>query len=215
MRFCRSRHRVLILFTILVSPLANAGETPDEVLQNVKRKYDSIKDAELRFSQRVKFAVAKLEQSVSGTLFLKKENKYRVELDDQTIVTDGVTVWSYSAADKQVLVDNFRKDERMLSPEKILTGTPSDFHSTILGREVVKGKPTVRLKLVPNDDQSFVQVLRLWVDETTWFISKVEVVDAGGKETTYIVSNVNVNIGLEDSRFTYTIPEGVEVVDLR
>jgi outer membrane lipoprotein-sorting protein len=46
-------------------------------------------------------------------------------------------------------------------------------------------------------------------------IRQVEIVDVSEKRTTYAVQQVRTNIGLQDSRFVYEIPEGVDVVDLR
>ncbi len=206
----------LLVLTLFVSFVPTRGEeTAREVLEMVKMKYDSIDDAQLRFSQRTRFEMTKIEQSTAGTLFLKKGNKYRVEFNEQTIVTNGQTVWSYSVSTNQVLIDNFKLDGRSISPEKILTGAPEDFYSTLVGKEKLGNSETVRLKLIPKDDQSFIQSLKLWVDESNWLIKKAEISDVSGKQTEYYVKDVEVNIGLQDSHFTYQIPEGVEVVDLR
>ena len=124
-------------------------------------------------------------------------------------------MWSYSIPNNQVLIDQFKMDERSLSPEKILVSTPTDFSATLVGKEKVGKIETVVLKLVPKNDQSFVKSMKLWIDDRDWFIKKVELSDVSGKETSYVVNAVRFNIGLEDSRFTYQIPDGVEVVDLR
>ena len=203
----------LILF-VSFSP-TRGEETAREVLERVKMKYESIDDAQLRFSRRTRFEMTNIEQDVTGTLFLKKGNKYRVEFDEQTIVTNGQTVWSYSVSTNQVLIDNFKLDGRSISPEKILAGAPADFYSTLVGKEKLGKSETIRLKLIPKDDQSFIRSLKLWVDESNWLIKKAEISDVSGKQTEYFVKDVEVNIGLQDSHFTYQIPEGVEVVDLR
>lgn len=194
---------------------APAGDTPEEVLGNVRKKYDSIRDAELTFSQRTRFAVAKVEHQARGTLSLKKENRYRIETDDQIIVTDGVTVWSYSVPNKQVLIDAFKQNERSLSPERILSGAPGEYSAALLGRETMGKAETVILKLIPRGEHSLVSSLRLWIDTETWLIRKAEVTDVNGKETTYVVIDMRINTGIPDARFTLKIPEGVEVVDLR
>jgi len=191
------------------------AQNAQDVLENVRKKYDSIKDLELTFSQRVTFEMARIEQNTDGTLFLKKENKYRIELDEQTIVTNGKTVWSYSVQNHQVLIDNFKPDDQALTPERILTGAPGDFYATVVGKEKLGRIDATVLKLVPKNDQSALKSLRLWVDTKEWFIKKAEVQDAGGKETTYLVNDLKVNTGVQDARFTYQIPDGAEVVDLR
>jgi chaperone LolA len=210
-----SRARVALVILLGASSIAARPEDAKEVLEKVRTAYASIKDAELHFSQRTKFSLSKLEQRGSGILYLKKDNKYRLETGDQTIVTDGNTVWRYSVSTNQVLVDNFKPSEGSLTPERILGGAPDDFTPALIGKERIGGNETMVLKLVPKNGEGLVVSLRLWVDTADWIVRKAEVTDANGKETTYTVSSIRTNIGLADSRFTLRIPEGAEVVDLR
>lgn len=191
-----------------------AGDTPQEVLDRVRKHYESIRDAEIHFTQNVKFAVAKVEQQTSGIVYLKKDNHYRVEVGDHTIVTDGKTVWSFSLPNNQVLIDNYKVDDRALTPERVLFGAPSDFTPSLLGSEKLGKYKTTVLKLIPRSDRLLVKTLKVWVDETD-MIRKVEMIDLNGKETVYMVNDARFNTGLQDSRFVFQIPEGAEVVDLR
>ena len=209
--------RTVVMVLVLVGfskPLV-AGETAQELLDKVRQKYDSVTDAQLKFSQRVVFGASRIEQKTSGTLFLKKKNKYRMELGSQTIVTDGKTVWSFSVPNNQVLIDDFKLDERSITPERLLTGSSGDFYATLIGNEKLGKVDVVVLKLVPKDDESIIKSMKFWVDESTWFIKKIELVDVNGKETEYVVDDLQVNVGLQDSRFVFKISEGVQVVDLR
>ena len=210
--------KILVPVVVLVLvgwALPASGETAQEVLEKVKKRYDAITDAQLKFSQKTSFELSKVEQDVTGTLLLKKTNKYRVETGDQTIVTDGVTVWSYSAAEKQVLIDHFKMDENTISPEKILSGTPEEYASTLLGTEKMGASEVCALRLVPRNEGSLVKTMKLWIDTSTWLIKKAEIVDVNGKQTDYLVTEVKINTGLQDSRFVYQVPAGTEVVDLR
>lgn len=194
---------------------ARASDDPQEILEKVRKKFETVKDAELKFTQRTRFALSKLEQAAAGTLIMKKERKYRIEMDGQTIVTDGTTVWSYSAANKQVLIDTFKEDERSVSPERILSGARGDYIPTVLGRERLGKAETVVLKLVPRGEQSLVSSLRLWIDTGDWLIRKAEMIDVNGKETTYTVGEYRLNTGVPDARFLFQIPAGIETIDLR
>jgi outer membrane lipoprotein carrier protein len=138
-----------------------------------------------------------------------------VELEQQTIVTDGTTVWSYSPSQQQVLVDHFEQDERALSPDRILSGDAADLAPALLGREKLGALQTAVVKLTPRDEQSLLKHLKLWISEADWLVRKAELVDINGKETIYTVVDINVNAGIPDSRFTFSPPAGVEVVDLR
>ncbi|MBI5471089.1 MAG: outer membrane lipoprotein carrier protein LolA [Ignavibacteriae bacterium] len=191
------------------------AQPAQDILEKMKQKYDTIKDAELKFTQRTKFEMSGNEQSVSGTLLIKKGNKYRVELENSTVVTDGVTVWSYSVPNKQVVIDKFKLEEKALTPLRIITAAPKDYYATVLKAEKIGKTETQLLKLVPKDSESMIRTMKIWIDESTWLMKKVEIVDVNGNETVYTVLSVNVNPGLADSRFAYQIPKGVEAVDLR
>lgn len=206
---------ILVLTTVIATPGLRADETAAEILERVRERYEKIEDAEILFSQEIIFSKTSLEQKSSGRLLLKKENMYRLELNDQTVVTDGSTVWSYSRATEQVLIDSFKVDDRFLTPEKVLTGGPDDFSATLLEREKSGKTGLVVLKLAPRSDDSFITSLKLWVDEDSWLIRQVEVLEFSGKKTTYIISDLNTNIGLPADTFSFIPPEGAEVVDLR
>jgi outer membrane lipoprotein carrier protein len=211
------KNRGLLIACLMLAPVAliRAEDTAQDVLDRMHKRYDQISDAEVRFVQKAKFALAKIEQEVSGTLQFKKANKYRVEFEGQLVVTNGETVWSYSAQNNQVLIDKFKLDERSLSPERILTAAPDDFSATLLGREKTAHGDEISLKLTPRDPANLLKSMKLWVNDSDWLIRKAEVVDQHGKVTTYQVNSFKTNIGIPDSRFIYQVPVGVEVVDLR
>jgi outer membrane lipoprotein carrier protein len=210
-----SRALLISLLALLLAPASALTEDAQDVLTRVRKKYDAVTDATLRFSQEVRFPLAGINQRLEGKLLLKKTNKYRVELDGQTIVTDGQTVWSYAVATNQVLIDKFKLNERMLSPERLLTTAPDEYASSIVGKEKVASTETIVLLLTPRSESSSVKSLKLWVDEGTSLVKQVLLVDVNSRETQYTVREIDINKGLEDSRFVFDIPEGVEVVDLR
>ncbi len=198
---------------VSAGPLA-WSQSAQDVLEKAKKKYESLADVELKFTQTVKFPVSRVEQRVNGSLQMRKGNHYRVETDDMTVVTDGQTVWSYSRNTNQVLIDRFVMDDQTFSPERILTAAPEDFSAVILGKEKVGGQQTLVLKLLPTTE-GYVKSLKLWIGESDYLTRKAEIVDANDKETTYVVSDVRVDSGIPESRFTMKVPEGAEVVDLR
>ena len=203
------------LVSLLIVFASNSfAEDAQGILQKVKQKYDSIKDAELKFLQRTTSVLSPSKQSISGTLFIKKENKFRVELEGQTIVTDGDTIWSYNPANRQVIIDRFKKNARVLTPERVLAASPTDYSASLLGTEQIGKLRTNVLQLMPRDENSLVTTMKLWVDDK-WLIRKVVIIDVNGRALSYFVNEIKLNLNIPDSRFTYQIPRGAETVDLR
>jgi len=202
---------ILILFT---QPLL-AGDNPESILSNLQRKYDKIRDASVIFTQNVRFGVTKTEQTFKGTLFMKKGNKYRIEIEDQTIVTDGQSVWSYAAGTNQVLIDKYREDPKSFSPDKILVNVPRQYSSTIIGTEKLGKIETTILKLIPKDQNANLKWLKVWVDEDEWIMKKIQVMDVSDNLTTYGVESLKTNMDLNDTLFQFSPPAGAEVIDSR
>lgn len=203
------------LLLIVFSTNLSGAESAGEIIEKIQKKYDDLIDATLNFTQRVKFNLLKAEYTSSGTLYMKKVNHYRIEMEDRTFVTDGKTVWSYSPANKQVLIDTYKDDPRSFSPEKFLLSVPKDYYSAILSREKVQGQNVVVLKLTPKDEKASMKSLKLWVHEGEWLLRKAEIIDISNNVTVYTVLSIRLNTALSDSTFSFVAPPGVEVVDLR
>lgn len=206
---------VLLIWCVTAAFARQQDLTVNEITGKLQQKYETIQDATARFTQHVKFGFSQIEQDFVGTLTMKKPNKYRVESEQQTFVTDGTTVWAYSPANKQVLIDRYKENQNTLSPDQFLLHLPANYYATLLGTEKSGDVRHVTLKLVPKDDQSFVKSMKVTIDEGSWIVRKVEIVDVNDTETTYTVQDVKVNTHVRDSLFTFTPPRGTEVVDLR
>ena len=126
---------ITILFAVVT--VTFAGDDPTTIVSRMQKRYDKIEDATIVFQQHIVFGVMNNEQEFSGTLVLKKGNQYRIELEDQTIVTDGKSVWSYSKSNNQVLIDKFHDDPKSLSPDRLLVKVPDEYQTTILGKETI------------------------------------------------------------------------------
>jgi outer membrane lipoprotein carrier protein len=189
--------------------------TVKEITDHLQKKYESVQDATARFTQHVKFGFSKIEQSFSGTLRMKKPNHYRIETEYQTLVTDGATVWSFSPVNKQVLIDRYKETGDSFTPEQFLLNLPSNYYATLVQPEAGADKSLITLKLVPKDDQSFIKSMKVWVDEGSWGVKKVEMIDVNDTEKVYTVLDLKLNTNLKDATFAFTAPPGTEVVDLR
>ncbi len=212
------RFAVLIsAFVLLLPALAKARGAPDarEVLSHARDKYESIQDASASFTQQVRFGVMKSEQSFSGRFFMRKGNHYRIEGEEQTIVTDGSTVWTYSSVNKQVLIDRYKDDNNVIEPQRLLVNAEREYEVTLIAGDNAAEEHISQLKLIPNSDTSRFKWVKLWIDRNDWLLKKAQLQDLADNITTYTISNIRLNKGLPDSLFRFDPPRGTEVIDLR
>jgi outer membrane lipoprotein carrier protein len=185
------------------------------ITDQIQHRYEMVDDAVAQFEQQVKFGYSKMEQAFNGTLYMKKPNRYRIESEHQTIVTDGISVWAYSPANNQVIIDHYKENQNSLTPNKFMLNLPSNYYATLLGTEKGKNGEQAILKLVPKDDRSFVKNVKIWVDENNWMVKKILILDVNETTTTYTIHDIKLNGNLKERMFSFTPPAGVETVDLR
>ena len=213
---------VLIVLTLMHAPVTRlysgqkAKLSAAEVLEKVQEAYSNVEDASAGFTQTVSLKYAKIEQTYTGTVMMKKGNRYRIESQEQTLVTDGATVWAYSPVNKQVLIDLYKENPNTFSPEQFLVGLPKNFRAALVDDNGADVHAAYTLKLSPKSGASkFVKSLKVWIDDTDWSIRGVEYIDMNETRTFYSLKDVRFNTGIPDERFTFAVPDHVEVVDLR
>jgi chaperone LolA len=202
--------KLISIFLIgLFISISSYGYTQDaqEIIKTVQSNYKGIKDAKASFSHSGK------KNSESGTIYIQKENKYRIETKGQVLVTDGVTSWSYSLKKKQVIVDNYKDDGNTFSPNKFLFNYPENFYSDLEGSETISDLDCYVLKLRPRSKGN-VKSATIWVDKNENLIRKITIVSKEGTDT-YNLKKISLDSGVSSSKFTFTPPSDVEVIDLR
>jgi outer membrane lipoprotein carrier protein len=185
------------------------------IVQNVQRTYQGIDNAVITYEQVIEFPLTRAQQTFQGIVYMKRPGYYRIESEQQTVVTDGSTIWSYNPFTDQVIIDLYKEDEQIFTPDRFLLNIPDDFYVTVGERETVAGTPLILLRLVPKDDHQYVRSMRLWVDDTKWIVRVAEIIDLNDNKTTYHVRDIQMNTGLDMSLFTYQPPENIEIIDLR
>lgn len=192
--------------------------TPAELAQALQHKVDAIKDFSADFVQSYQGGVLHKRLTERGHLLVKKPGKMRWDYsapDEKLFVSDGVKIYSYIPADKQVIVSTVPRDDQASTPTLFLAGKGNlgrDFTASM--GQVPAGMPegTLALKLVPKLLQPDYDWLVLAFDSSTLQIHGLVTADAQGGTSSLSFTNLKENIGIPDKEFTFKIPRGVDVV---
>ncbi|MBZ0272840.1 outer membrane lipoprotein chaperone LolA [bacterium] len=206
------------VFAALVAALplvfaAPAGaQTIDEIAEKVRSAYASMKDFRADFIQET--TSARGTQGASGTIKIKLPARMRWDYAEPTnkqLLTDGLTSWMYLPDEKQVYVQPLSGSANAKIPLEMLTGRV-DFREEYNARLAGDADGVVTVELLPKTETAGFDRATLWIDKSTWRISKFTITDPYGAKTTVILKNAAVNPGLADSEFTWTDKPGVEIV---
>ena len=62
-----------------------------------------------------------------GSIYIEKSNKYRIDLGQRIIASDGKTVWNYDLKNQKVIITNFENDEGQISIPNILMNLKNNY----------------------------------------------------------------------------------------
>jgi chaperone LolA len=206
---------VSILFVFFLSTIATTQEKAEDIVDKIRQTYEKLESLKGDFEQEFTWALAGETQTLIGTLYLKKGDRYRVETPNQMIITDGKTVWTYSLDKNQVFVDNLEKSKDNPLPRDLIIKYTHDFKPKLLRSEKLGATDCYVLALAPRDENSFIRSVTTWIDKATWLAARIEQVDINDNKTAYVLKNPQRNVPLADGLFTLNIPAEAEVVDMR
>lgn len=214
----RRRHRFCALFAAtLFAPghLLFAQEDAGKILARVRSTYDNLQSLTADFEKDYTWALAGETQTLAGKLYLKKGDRYRIETEVQTIVTDGKTVWTYSPEKSQVFVDRLEKSEENPLPRDLLVKYTNEFKASYLRSETLNGRECHVVQLEARNEEAFARSVTVWVDKKSSVAVQIAQRDLNDNVTTYRLKNFALNPPLNDQLFTFAIPENTEVIDWR
>jgi outer membrane lipoprotein-sorting protein len=187
----------------------------------MQRRFDALTDLSARFERTFQWKLAGKRQTFRGKLVLKKPDRFRFEADGQVVSTDGQSVWSYTPANRQAVINRYTSPEKDRTPEGLLFhllfrgAYAQDYAARDSGAVSVDGKPCRLIDLTSRREGAAVTAVRLWVETRTSFPLRVEYTDFNGDVTTYRLWGFRPGRKVPDEAFRFVPPAGVEVVDLR
>lgn len=225
---------VLMLVTVPVWGAEKQAALQD-VISALEKGYTSLQDVQADFAQKTVIAGINREQKGSGELLLKKPAsatamfRFNYLRPKQQIVSNGKQVWFYLPENKQVMVssvtDMFKGGNSIAL--NYLTGlghVSRDFNARF-AQEPQDENGNYQLELVPKSPSAVLAKLQLTVSaaavenylrdgrvQDIFPVIASVIHDAGGNQTRIEYSRVRVNKGLANSRFSFKIPPGVEII---
>ena len=215
-RFCSC---FLLLVAIAIPARA---EDIHQLARAVDAHYNHLRSLQSDFTEIYRGDGA--ERVESGTLWLKKPRKMRWEYrspKEKLFVSDGQAVWFYLPVERQLRKTALRKLDDLRSPlafllgktklenelrglSKVVDQSPMDPGNTLLRgvpqsvvRQSTAGQVSeVQLEITPSDQ-----------------IVRIVLLEADGATTEFRFAGWKENLELNDSRFQFSPPPGVETVE--
>ena len=210
-----NRWQYVFWMAFLPSLLWGGDISPKKIVRNVEKRLASAKIMKVSFTETYIWTMTGEEQSLKGELILSDDDRFRVTTDDQIIVSDGKTLWTYSKPSQRVLIDVSEDSDDALYPSKILFRYTKDYDVRLMGDDTVLEKSCYVLEFQSSTGEDYFPRAMVWVDKNEWVPLKVEQIDLNDNRTIYLLENIIFDEAVSKTDFQFIIPDDVEVIDMR
>ncbi len=205
-----------LCFSMLLAGLAQ-GQDIQRTARAVDDHYNRLHTLQTDFTEI--YRGNGMEREESGTLWLKKPRKMRWEYrspKEKLFVSDGREVWFYLPAERQLRKTEFRKLDDLRSPLAFLLGK-TKLENELEGLSKAVDQPTltrgnIAIRGVPKAMKDRVSDVLLEITPSNQ-IARIVLTEVDGTSTEFRFTKPIENEAINDSRFQFTPPPGVEVVE--
>ena len=202
---------LLVPVFVTVSQAQQNDPNAKKVLDNVSKKLNTLKGITANFSYTTKDRNKAVKGSVKGNISIKGQ-KYFIKQGTTEIYCNGLKVWNYNGDDEVTVADVDKDDDKMLSPQKLL----SNFYDKDFTYKLISSAGSFyEIQMFPTDKRKNFKQVNVFVDKSKNLITKAHVTDKSDNIIEFVLSNLNTNATIPDSKFVFDVAKhkGVEVVE--
>ncbi len=189
-----------------------AGPSLKAVVHRLQRHYQQTSSFEAKFKEQI-LSSGGVKRDLEGTIKYRRPGRLRWDFappQQQTIVADGTTLFVYQPDLSQVIETPLERAFRTSAPAALLLGAGNierDFAP--LAVSTPPGEHLIRLSLKAKADGTEIS---LGLDPANSNVVTLTLTDQLGNVTKLDFSDIQTNISLDDSLFSFKVPDGVDVV---
>ncbi|MCX5778327.1 MAG: outer membrane lipoprotein carrier protein LolA [Elusimicrobia bacterium] len=212
--------KFIILLTVCIAMAAAAvaaDKKADDIIAHMSAAEKNIKTIVFDYNQEIVYSLTKERQVMRGTVSSALPEKLVVQQTGplrQDIITDGKKVWVYTPEYRQALMDDFKRwSKSSVVPASLLKvghtagAIRKKYAVTVVGEE--GGAAIVEMAPLNKDAWR----MKVWIDLQTYLPQRA-VFDGDSVTISIAISNYRINTPLDPGIFTFTAPDGVEVIQI-
>jgi len=205
-------------FSVALTQLSVAQYDPQALttLEAMSKKYKAFTSFEANILSSMTNETEGVKEEFKGKISVKGD-KFRLVMDDQEIINNGTTVWTYLPAAKEVNIDNYDPSTEDINPSKIYEIYKRGYKYLYIGDKTEGGVVCEEIDLVPEKKDAQFFKIKMMIVKNDRSIQSWTMFDKSGNKYKYTISRFAPNVNVADAFFTFDPKKypGVEVIDLR
>lgn len=212
----------LLFATASAQPGKQAPEQSDpearKLLDLTRKKYEKYKTLEAEFTLSIELPDQPKEVQ-KGTI-AQEGQKFRLDMDQQTIVSDGKTTWVYLKTEKEIQITNAdpNGESGFMTPRELLSRyQKGDYLYAITDKTNEGAKMLTHIEFKPVSRRSEYAKLRVSIDPKTHLVERIIAFGRDGSRFTFQINRFLPDKAFKAGYFQLNPKDypGVRVEDLR
>ena len=186
-----------------------------EILDQVIKETESHKTLEVEFLYKMVNIDAGIDESKDGTLLVEGD-KYRLNIAEQVVISDGKTMWTLLVEDEEVMINNVEEDDEAITPNNLLNSYQDNYKSKFLKEDRFQGRTVEIIELTPLKGKNYTKV-EVSIDKAKKHILNFSIFDKNGSTYSYIINKYSPDVAVEENSFAFKQEDypDFEIVDMR
>jgi outer membrane lipoprotein carrier protein len=144
-------------------------------------------------------------------------HRYRLSIQDQEIINNGQTVWTYLKDANEVQITEQDPEQNTATPWTIFANYRQSYTLNSLDTHQDNGHVYDIIKLIAKDIEQPLSKVTLTIEHTTKYINRVEILDSNQTLYTFSITDFEYDLKFDTTFFNFNIKEhrGIEIIDMR
>ena len=200
--------------------ISGTAQDADALLSKLSENANTFDSIDATYTSTILDVKSDFEETLNGYIQIE-ENKFKLDLGEFVIITDGVSVWTYEKESNDCYIEDAEMlAEQGIDPSKIFTIWEDDFKNEWMGVRTLEGRELVQVNLYPTGDEALEKAyhtIQLFIDKSALEVVQLVIKGRSGVDTDYQINSFKTGINIPASTFLFTESDfpGVTMIDNR
>ena len=190
------------------------SQDANQIFNSLSDKTKSYKNISIDFDFKYENELEDIREIKSGKIIIENE-KFKLEIDDQIIVCNGIDQWIYSKETNEVQILEYDRNNEFMNPKNLLNIYERGYNYRYNKEIEIDSKSYHLIDLFPNEENNEIIKISLTISKDENMVKKIEAFESNG--AIYVYNVIKSKFNRRNLKFDFDTSkyENIYIIDLR
>ena len=190
------------------------SQDANQIFNSLSDKTKSYKNISIDFDFKYENELEDIREIKSGKIIIENE-KFKLEIDDQIIVCNGIDQWIYSKETNEVQILEYDRNNEFMNPKNLLSIYEKGYNYRYNKEIEIDSKSYHLIDLFPNEENNEIIKISLTISKDENMVKKIEAFESNG--AIYVYNVIKSKFNRRNLKFDFDTSkyENIYIIDLR